>query len=185
MHVHSEAPPTAVDWQYSPGRQIAAPPLPVGQLQRPLVRHAPPLLPERQLLLVPSQPQKLVESWPHTSPFWLVQLLPQPPQLVELILTSSSQPLSVVGKSGIEQLPNPSMHVESHTPPVHERDATIALLHARPQPPQLTTFDAVFVSQPSSAVGRVALQLAKPSAQVGVQSPPTHWRVVTFCKPHP
>lgn len=61
LHVHSEPPPRA-DWQYSPGRHTTAPPPPVGQLQRPLVRHAPPLLPERQLLFVPSQPQKFIES---------------------------------------------------------------------------------------------------------------------------
>lgn len=113
-----------------------------------------------------------------------MQLLPQPPQLVELCLTSSSQPLSGVGKVGIEQLPNPSMQVESHAPLVHERDATIALLHARPQTPQLPTSEAVFVSQPSSTAGRVALQFPKPRAQVGVQSPPTHRRVATFCAPH-
>jgi hypothetical protein len=181
--VHSEPPPTA-DWQYSPGRQIAAPPLPVGQLQRPLVRHAPPLLPERQRAFVPSQPQMFIESRPHTSPFCAVQLLPQPPQFVEFCVTLSSQPLSVVGKTGMVQLPNPSWHVESQTPPLHERDPTLVALHARPQPPQLRTSEAVFASQPSSTAGRVALQLVKPSMQVGAHSPATHARVVTFCAPH-
>ena len=184
LHVHSELPPTAADWQYSPGRQTTAPPLPVGQLHRPLVRHAPPLLPERQRAFVPSQPQKLGVSWPQTSPFWAVQLLAQLPQFAEFILTSSSQPLSAVGNSGMEQLACPSMQVESQTPPVHDRDATIDVLHARPQPPQLRTSDAVFVSQPSSTAGRVALQLTKPTAQVGVHSPATHARVETCCVPH-
>jgi hypothetical protein len=64
-----------------------------------------------------------------------------------------SHPSSAAGALGWLQFTRPAPHVESHTPLVeHESVATLALLHARPQPPQLLVV-ARFVSQPSSAAG--------------------------------
>src|SRR5262245_28532528 len=82
----------------------------------------------------------------------LAQSLPQAPQLVAVV-RSVSQPSSAFGKEGSTQLPQPALQVGVQSAPLHTSTATLVLLHARPQPPQLKMLALMLVSQPSSADG--------------------------------
>jgi hypothetical protein len=75
-----------------------------------------------------------------------------PVHVVRFDSQPSSAPLG-----GNEQLPKFGLHVESQTPPVQRGVATLVLLQARPQAPQLPVSTSVCVSQPLVS-GAVALQ---------------------------
>lgn len=126
----------------SPGPQVVWP-----QVQRP-----PPQVPPDAPVLHEASPLQphWVPPLAHTSPApWSVQLLPQPPHERSLPLESVSQPSSPVGAEGFEQFALPSTQLDVQTPPEHARESTPLLLHARPQAPQWSAFDAMLASQPS------------------------------------
>jgi hypothetical protein len=93
----------------------------------------------------------------------------------------TSQPSSAVGAVGWLQFPYGALHVESQTPPLHDRLATFEFEHTRAHCPQLLTLVLTLVSQPSSAVGAVGwVQLPKPELQVELHTPPVHDSDATF-----
>ncbi|MBI3072217.1 MAG: hypothetical protein HYY84_08870 [Deltaproteobacteria bacterium] len=106
---------------------------------------------------------------------------PQPPQLTVLVARLVSHPSSAPPASGIEQLPNVPLHVELQSPPLHESDATLLLEQARPHAPQLSVFDARFVSHPSSAPPASGIeQFPNGGLQAELQRPPLHDAVATL-----
>ncbi len=83
-------------------------------------------------------------------------------------LTGVSHPSSAP-VVGWVQFANPRLHVEVHRPPVHSRDITFAVEHARPQAPQFATSVAKVTSQPFA---RFPSQLPNPVLHVRPQLPP-------------
>ena len=95
--------------------------------------------------------------------------------------TSVSQPSSGRGATGTLQFADPAAHSESHRPLEHDRVSTLVLEHARPQPPQLSTSNLTFFSQPSSGcVPGGSLQLAQPEMQGESQVPLLHFSEVVL-----
>lgn len=80
----------------------------------------------------------------------MLQLLPQPPQLIRSVATFVSQPLSspVVG---FEQLAKPGSQNDVHAFPVQASVATRVDEHFRLQPPQLSRSSWTGRSQPGAA----------------------------------
>jgi len=75
-----------------------------------------------------------------------VQVIPQPPQLLTLLVVLVSQPLP----ARPSQLPKPAAQVMPHEPPA-QLGVPLLPLHTLPQLPQLARFSAVPVSQPLPA----------------------------------
>lgn len=131
LHEHAVA-VGPVDLQISPCAQVCTP-----HLQRSVAVSQVPLMPQRFAL--PAHPQVFFVTWPQTSPLpaaWLLQSLPQPPQLVEFCSTPVSQPSSLAGAAGDEQLALPSSQNGVQRPLLQTSEATPPVLHARPQAPQ-------------------------------------------------
>jgi hypothetical protein len=96
----------------------------------------------------------------------LVQAVPQPPQLVTLVLKFASQPLLALPS----QLPNPELHVGTHTPVVHAVDP-LGLVQPLPQEPQFDRDVFVLTSQPVDARPS---QFPNPVLQAMVHAPSEH-----------
>ena len=98
---------------------------------------------------------------------------PQVPQLAALVPSVVSQPSSGPLPSSALQSADPELQVGSHSPPLQLVAEAPALLHERPQVPQLAAVVPRVVSQPSSGpLPSSALQSPKPELQVGWHSPP-------------
>jgi hypothetical protein len=85
-----------------------------------------------------------------------------------------SQPSSVAQPVGWLQFECPEMHVELHTPPLHDRVPTLSDEHERPQQPQLFTSVASFTQTP--------LQHESPPGQV-LHAPPPVPHCPDVCDP--
>jgi hypothetical protein len=99
-------------------------------------------------------------------PLAFVQVAPQVPQLVALVLMLVSQPL--LG------LPSQSAVPAAHTgtqAPLTQLVTPLALMHFTPQPPQLFGSLAVTVSQPFLVLPSQSIE---PALQTGTQAPETH-----------
>jgi hypothetical protein len=96
-------------------------------------------------------------------PCAFVHAIPQPPQLVMLVLKFASQPLLALPS----QLPKPALHVGTQTPVVQVVDP-LAFVQALPHAPQFDTEVFVLASQPVDASPS---QLPKPVLQAIVHAP--------------
>lgn len=96
----------------------------------------------------------------------LVQLLPQAPQFVLLLVVLTSQPLLTLPS----QLAKPGLHVGEHTP-LEQAVPPLALVQVTLQPPQWLVFVKMLVSQP--LIG-LPSQLPAPGLQPGTHAPAEH-----------
>jgi hypothetical protein len=71
----------------------------------------------------------------HALPFWELQLLPHPPQLLLSVSTLVSQPSSVPVLD-LLQFARPGIHDDVHALPAHTRPATFAVEQVRLHAPQ-------------------------------------------------
>jgi hypothetical protein len=103
------------------------------------------------------------------------QTRPQPPQLFTSLVLVVSHPSSAAGAAGREQLLDPELQPDTHTPPLQARALTPVEAQARPHAPQLSTLVVSSVSQPfvtspsqSPVVPGQLPMLQRPAVQAGV-----------------
>jgi hypothetical protein len=100
-----------------------------------------------------------------------VQLTPQPPQWLELLVVLTSQPLFGLPS----QLAKPGLQLGAHVP-FEQATPPFGFEHGMLQPPQWLVLLRMLVSQPLFGLPS---QLPAPAAQLGTHAPETH-AVVPF-----
>jgi hypothetical protein len=121
---------------------------------------------------------------PPTHPMLPPQTLPHDPQLVALVLVSTSQPFVRLFMS---QSAKPAAHAPSHTPPPQVTVGMLLPEQGVPHAPQFDALVAVSISQPSDCL--FMLQSANPLLHAPSQTPAVHVTVAMLAEeqivPHP
>ena len=110
-------------------------------------------------------------------PFAELQLVPQAPQFVTLLVTFASQPLL---RALLSQLPKPALHAMLQLPAL-QLGVPLLVLQAWPHPPQFVALVLMLTSQPFAAEPS---QFAKPALQVMEHWPLPLQDAVALLVPH-